>query len=141
MLVRPVAASSANAIKDKAYGLDANELEWATAEYEPGGTVIFACRTVHRGLPNHSDRIRLSGDFRYQPASASASWLTSTSGPEVRRVAQAIDETLSSRALYVTAAPTPDMLSEVRQRMLEEKNATLARARELVAQIRGNTQI
>jgi ectoine hydroxylase-related dioxygenase (phytanoyl-CoA dioxygenase family) len=135
-----IAASSSKDITDSGYGLDPTELDWVTTDYEPGGTVIFACRTVHRGMPNHSDRIRLSGDFRYQPASASASWLTNTSGPDVRRVAQAIDETLASRALYVTSRPTQEMLGEVRRRMLEEENPSLERARELVQECREREQ-
>ncbi len=118
------------------YGLDAEKLEWATADYEPGSTVIFFCRTVHRGMPNHSDRIRLSCDFRYQAAGEAASWLAHTRGPDVRRAAQAIDATLSRRALYVLARPAPSVLGEIRQQMLEENDATLGRARELVLEIR-----
>ncbi len=118
------------------YGLDAETLDWGTAVYEPGSAVIFFCRTVHRGLPNHSDRMRLSCDFRYQAASATASWVAHTPGPDVRRMAQEIDATLARRALYVLTRPTPLVLQEVRQRMLEEKNATLGRARELVLEIK-----
>ena len=44
-------------------------------DFVPGSAVLFHCRTAHRGLPNRSDRIRLSCDFRYQPAEDSASWL------------------------------------------------------------------
>ena len=131
-----IGASSSKDADSKSYGLDPRDLEWATDVYVPGGTVIFACRTVHRGLPNHSDRIRLSGDFRYQPVSENASWLSTTPGPDIRRVAQAIDETLSSRALYVTVRPRPEILPELRQRMLEEKNASLERAQELVREIK-----
>jgi ectoine hydroxylase-related dioxygenase (phytanoyl-CoA dioxygenase family) len=134
------AASSAKVARDGAYGLDDGALWWATADYPAGGTVIFPCRMVHRGLPNHSDRVRLSGDFRYQPTSQSASWLSETRGPEIRRVAQAIDETLASRALYVTARPTPGVLDVVRQQMLEERNTTLERAQELVLKLKGHGQ-
>ena len=51
-------------------------------------------------------------------------------------MAQAIDETLSSRALYGTVRPRPEILPELRQRMLEEKNASLERAQELVREIK-----
>ena len=128
-------ASSAKDAQKKSYGIDSDELEWATTEYVPGGTVIFANRTVHLGMPNHSDRIRLSGDFRYQRAADTAGWLAHTLGPDVRRVAQAIDETLSGRALYVTTRPPPEILVKVRRQMLEEKNSTLERAQELVQEI------
>lgn len=127
--------SSAKDANKKSYGLDADALEWATTEYAPGSAVIFASRTVHLGLPNHSDRIRLSGDFRYQRASETAGWLAHTLGPDVRRVAQAIDETLAGRALYVTTRPSPETIIKVRRQMLEEKNSTLERAQELVQEI------
>ena len=129
-------ASSAKDAQKKSYGLDSDVLEWATTEYVPGGTVIFANRTVHLGMPNHSDRIRLSGDFRYQRAADTAGWLAHTLGPDVRRVCQQIDEILAGRALYVTTHPTPEVLDELRRRMLEEKTTTLGRAQELVREIR-----
>jgi ectoine hydroxylase-related dioxygenase (phytanoyl-CoA dioxygenase family) len=122
--------------KERPYGLDPNTLPWATTDYEAGGAVIFPCRTVHRGLPNRSGRIRLSSDFRYEPESHSANWLARTPGPEVRRVAQAIDATLTSRALYVTANPDPEMISTVRLQMLQERNTTLERAQQLVQEIK-----
>lgn len=129
-------ASSDNGSADKRdYGLDASQLDWATANYRPGSTIIFINRMVHRGLPNHSDRIRLSCDYRYQGVSGSSSWLTHTLGPDVRRVAQQIDEIVASRAFYVTTHASSETLGEVRQRMLEEKNTTLARARELAREI------
>ncbi len=121
--------------KKRPYGLDPDALPWATTDYAPGGTVVFPCRMVHRGLPNRSDRIRLSGDFRYEPESHSANWLARTPGPEVRRVAQAIDEILASRAFYVTAKPDPDILGAVRLGMLQERNTSLERAQELVREL------
>lgn len=42
---------------------------WAIGDFEAGDVLTFTCETVHRALPNeHADRIRLSADFRYQPA-------------------------------------------------------------------------
>jgi hypothetical protein len=41
---------------------------WRTTEYRAGDVLIFTCYTVHASLDNHSDRIRLSTDSRYQPA-------------------------------------------------------------------------
>ena len=119
-----------------AYGLDESRLDWATSDYAPGSAVLFHCLTAHRGLPNHSERIRLSCDFRYQAASDTASWLAHTPGPEVRRTAQRIDDILAGRALYVTTRATPALLDRVRRRMLEERSTSLARARELVAEVR-----
>ena len=42
---------------------------WLTAEYRMGDLVIFSMATVHAGLDNQTDRIRLSTDSRYQLAS------------------------------------------------------------------------
>ena len=42
---------------------------WLTAEhYRPGDLVIFSIYTVHGSLDNHTDRVRLSTDTRYQRA-------------------------------------------------------------------------
>jgi hypothetical protein len=42
---------------------------WATAEYLPGDVVIFHSLTIHGSVPNRSERVRLSVDYRYQSAS------------------------------------------------------------------------
>jgi ectoine hydroxylase-related dioxygenase (phytanoyl-CoA dioxygenase family) len=45
---------------------------WLTSEYRAGDVIIFSIYTVHCGTDNNSDRIRLSSDSRYQPASKPA---------------------------------------------------------------------
>lgn len=48
-------------------------LPWLTAEtYRPGDVVIFSLQTLHASLDNMSNRVRLSTDSRYQPASEPA---------------------------------------------------------------------
>ncbi len=42
--------------------------DWLTGEYRAGDLLVFTIFTVHASLDNHSDRIRLSSDTRYQPA-------------------------------------------------------------------------
>lgn len=39
---------------------------WRTADYRAGDAVIFLSLTVHWAPSNEGDRVRLSGDFRYQ---------------------------------------------------------------------------
>ncbi len=39
---------------------------WATTDYRPGDVIIFHCLTPHAALPNLTDALRLSGDFRWQ---------------------------------------------------------------------------
>jgi hypothetical protein len=41
---------------------------WLTHEFHAGDVLIFSMYTVHASLDNHSDRVRLSSDSRYQPA-------------------------------------------------------------------------
>ena len=42
---------------------------WLTAEFRAGDLLTFSMYTIHASLDNHSDRIRLSSDTRYQLAS------------------------------------------------------------------------
>lgn len=44
-------------------------LPWLTAEFRAGDLLTFSIQTIHCSLDNHSDRIRLSSDSRYQLAS------------------------------------------------------------------------
>jgi len=129
-------ASSAKGVKEKkVFGLDAESRSWVTSDFEPGDAVIFTSLTVHRGILNRSDRIRLSCDFRYQRVDDSASWLAHTLGPDIRRVAQEIDELMSSRAFYVTTRASDETIADVRLRMLEEKSTSLERAQELAKEL------
>jgi ectoine hydroxylase-related dioxygenase (phytanoyl-CoA dioxygenase family) len=45
---------------------------WRTSEYRAGDVLVFSVFTVHASLDNRSDRVRLSSDSRYQPATAPA---------------------------------------------------------------------
>lgn len=42
---------------------------WLTSPYKMGDVVVFSVFTIHGGLDNHSNTIRLSSDTRYQLAS------------------------------------------------------------------------
>jgi hypothetical protein len=46
-------------------GLD---YDWMQGDYEAGDVITFNSQTVHKALPNQTDQIRLSVDYRYQPA-------------------------------------------------------------------------
>jgi hypothetical protein len=41
---------------------------WATTSYRAGDALVFHCLTAHAALPNRSDRLRLSGEVRWQLA-------------------------------------------------------------------------
>ena len=45
---------------------------WLTTEYDAGDLLVFSTYLVHGSLDNTSDRIRMSSDSRYQPASSPA---------------------------------------------------------------------
>ncbi len=45
---------------------------WLTTEYRAGDLLVFTMYTLHASLDNQSDRVRLSTDSRYQPASEPA---------------------------------------------------------------------
>ena len=131
-------ASSAKGVKEKkVFGLYAESRSWVTSDFEPGDAVIFTSLTVHRGILNRSDRIRLSCDFRYQRVDDSASWLAHTLGPDIRRVAQEIDELMTSRAFFVTTRASEETIADVRLQMLEEKSTSLERAQEIAKELTG----
>lgn len=63
---------------------------WLTSDYSAGDVLIFSVYTVHGSLDNHSNRIRLSSDSRYQRASEPADhrWMGANPiahGPEGKR--------------------------------------------------------
>lgn len=63
---------------------------WLTADYKMGDVLIFSIYTVHGGTDNHSNRIRLSTDSRYQRADqvADPRWIGEepvAHGPAARR--------------------------------------------------------
>ena len=41
---------------------------WRTHDYQAGDVVVFSTCTVHCGLENHTNRVRISTDSRYQSA-------------------------------------------------------------------------
>ena len=47
-------------------------LRWLTGDYRAGDLLTFSMHTAHLGLDNNANRIRLSCDIRYQPASEPA---------------------------------------------------------------------
>lgn len=46
--------------------LDPESADWATTDYRLGDVILFHCLTAHAALPNQTDGLRLSGDFRWQ---------------------------------------------------------------------------
>ncbi len=48
--------------------LEPGQRGWASTDYQPGDVLIFHCLTAHAALPNRSQALRISGDFRWQRA-------------------------------------------------------------------------
>jgi hypothetical protein len=51
-----------------AQSLDELPAGWLTSDYQPGDVLIFHCLTTHAALPNLSDRMRFSVEYRWQLA-------------------------------------------------------------------------
>ena len=49
---------------------DLTRLDWRWSPMQPGDVLIHNCLTVHRGLANEANSMRVSMDARYQPVSA-----------------------------------------------------------------------
>ncbi|ANE45341.1 hypothetical protein SY83_02210 [Paenibacillus swuensis] len=65
-LLGVTAAPGAGGLESILCGLD---YEWQTCEYQAGDVITFHSHTVHKSMPNQiPGRVRLSCDFRYQPA-------------------------------------------------------------------------
>ena len=45
---------------------ECNSLNWLASDFKLGDLVIFHSLSIHRALPNQSDRMRISVDYRYQ---------------------------------------------------------------------------
>ncbi|MFE3459293.1 phytanoyl-CoA dioxygenase family protein [Nocardiopsis aegyptia] len=48
--------------------VDPDDERWATTDYRVGDVLVFHCLTAHAALPNRTDGLRLSGDYRWQSA-------------------------------------------------------------------------
>ena len=55
-------------------GADNPEGDWLRSDYHPGDALIFAGETLHAGVPNRSEAVRLSADVRYQRADSALHW-------------------------------------------------------------------
>lgn len=49
---------------------DEDHPEWRTTTYRPGDVLLFSSLTVHGAMPNKTNQLRLSADFRYQAVSS-----------------------------------------------------------------------
>ena len=49
---------------------DALEGSWVSGDFAVGDVLLFHAMTVHKGVPNRSDRLRMSMDVRYQRVDA-----------------------------------------------------------------------
>jgi hypothetical protein len=65
-LLSPKAAEGAGGLE---VYLCKDEYEWVEDDFEAGDVLTFTSETVHKSLPPQwKDRIRMSCDYRYQPA-------------------------------------------------------------------------
>ena len=76
--------------KQKGIALDSIGEAWLTADYRPGDLLVFHSHTIHRALPNRSNKIRLSMDNRFQPLSEPRIWQAENTIPEMRKYRQEV---------------------------------------------------
>jgi Phytanoyl-CoA dioxygenase (PhyH) len=105
--------------------LRADERGWATTDYRPGDVLLFHCLTSHAALPNHTDQVRISADFRWQASDqpAPAEMVLGPAAVSARRPRQV---ELFSRLLGREPwwEPVPDgLLLHTRQQLLAERPA------------------
>jgi len=64
-----------------------NHLEpgWVTTDYRAGDVLVFHCLTTHAALPNREERLRFSGEYRWQLADQPAP-LRMVIGPSGREI-------------------------------------------------------
>lgn len=62
----PVEFSLGDGHRQSSLSAQAQSLDWVGGDFELGDVIIFHSLTVHRALPNNSDRMRLSVDYRFQ---------------------------------------------------------------------------
>ena len=74
--------------KQRGVRLDDIKEAWHTTDFRSGDLLMFDNLTIHRALPNRSDRVRLSIDTRCQPATATRTWQAEKTILEVRRIRQ-----------------------------------------------------
>jgi hypothetical protein len=60
--------------KQRGVPMDRIDGPWLTTDYVPGDLLLFHSLSIHRALPNRSDRIRLSIDGRFQPLAMPRTW-------------------------------------------------------------------
>ncbi len=60
--------------KQRGVPMDRLNGQWLTTDYAPGDLLLFHSLSVHRALPNRSDRIRLSLDGRFQSLAMPRTW-------------------------------------------------------------------
>ena len=62
----PLEFSLGDGFRQASLPIEAHALEWVGSDFKLGDVLIFHSYTVHRALPNNSDRMRISVDYRFQ---------------------------------------------------------------------------
>ena len=112
---------------------------WARTSYEPGDVLIFHNLTVHKPTVNRSNRLRLSGDYRYQLQSTEHKqfpnypklWFHHTLWDEVLEWVMKVQGIAASRAVYTNTGAKGDILDIVWTRLINERSTSTERAIEI----------
>ncbi|MFN8006885.1 MAG: phytanoyl-CoA dioxygenase family protein [Terriglobia bacterium] len=101
---------------------------WLTADYRSGDLLIFHSLTIHRALPNRSDRVRLSLDARYQPISEPRTWQSEKTILELREYRRQVKGLTTAEGMSNEAFET--LLIEMMKRGLEASKENIKSLRE-----------
>ena len=105
-----------------------------TTSYSPGDILVFHSHMIHWGLPNRSDRIRLSIDVRCQPASAPRSWQSESTLLEQRQLRT------DAREIAIGEGASEELFEAlVIEMMSRGVRAERGPIRELIAELSRNT--
>jgi ectoine hydroxylase-related dioxygenase (phytanoyl-CoA dioxygenase family) len=118
---------------------DKYELDWRWSEFDPGDVIMFKNTTFHRGLPNTSNRIRLSGDFRFQKKGEKTDFTSKKRMDWYFRYKDSVyekagklgaddfqREAILRKMLKDNASPTPRAISKTYKELFAPKNNALS---------------
>ena len=104
-----------------------------TTTYNPGDVLVFHSHMVHWGLPNQSEKVRLSIDVRCQPAAAPRSWQVESSIAQTRLLRDEV------REIAVEQGAGDELFEAlVIQVMARDKRPDQAEVREMIAELSGS---
>jgi 1-deoxypentalenic acid 11beta-hydroxylase len=107
------------------------QANWLTSDFQTGDVLVFHSHVIHRGLPNRSNRIRLSLDARCEPLRARRSWYAEHTTLELKQHRTEVSQ------LATEEGATADEFEEVLYEMIKRGwTGTRTHVRTALAKVR-----